>query len=73
MGKIVEVADLTPEAQTALINFGSSNPGTRLPQGTAGRVVAELKDRGLITVYKNLTRHGGIVRDRALAAALDAL
>lgn len=73
MANIVEIGDLSPEARTVLINFGGSNPGTPLPQGVEGRVVAELKRYGLLSTYKNLTRHGGIVRDRCVDAALDAL
>jgi hypothetical protein len=73
MSEIVKVEDLSAEARTALINFGGSRQGQHMPQGLPENVRLELYRHNLISVVGNLTRWGGIVRDRCVDAALDAL
>lgn len=64
---------LSPEARRALINFGGSRQGTKAPQGTSDLVIGELRAHRIVTEAGNLTNRGGLVRDRVLADALDAL
>lgn len=73
MANTEKTPDLTPEARTALINFPSSRQGAPMPLGVSPGIVWELRNAGLVTDRRNLTRAGGIARDRVLSDALDAL
>ena len=67
------VKTLSAEARVALINFGGSRQGQRVPQGTCDLVIGELRAARLVTEAGNLTSRGGMVRDRVLNDVLDAL
>lgn len=73
MSEIVKTRDLSAEAKTALINFGASRQGATPPQGTPAYILGQLFGHALVSPAGNLTRIGGIVRDRVLTEALDAL
>lgn len=65
---------LSEAARTVLIGIGTSRQGAKVTDGDA-RVcragVVELDAMGLIGQEKGLTRRGGIVRDRIIAALED--
>lgn len=75
MAKIVDTKNLSPEAKRALIDFPGSRQGTRRPLTLAldQETWRVLESHRLISPLGNLTRIGGIVRDRVLGEALDAL
>jgi hypothetical protein len=66
--------NLSPAAQTALINAGSSRVGVQVGDYrlSGAEVFEELKNAGLIGDNDGLTRQGSIVREKLVAAALDA-
>jgi hypothetical protein len=75
MSEVVKVEDLSPKARRALIDFTGSRQGVRCPAALAldQETWRELESHELINHRGNLTRIGGIVRERVLTAALEEL
>lgn len=64
--------NLSPEAQTIVINLPSSRQGATPKGRNSTDALADLQRAGILGEDYGLTRSGGIYRDRLLAARLDA-